>query len=86
MNNLNDVLMNLSCLGSMYVDVVFGESDKKEAQELIKNLREALRENLDQLSWIDGQTRDQAKNKLEKIKEKIAYPDLIRNRTELIQR
>ena len=72
--------------GSMYVDAVFGETDKNQAKQLIKNLRNIFRENLDELSWIDGPTRQHAIEKLEKIEEKIAYPDFIRNRTELIQR
>jgi len=70
----------------LYIKAVFGETDRLKANELIKNIREIFEENLDKLSWIDDQSKNEAKKKLEKICEKIGYPDLIKNQTKLNER
>ncbi len=70
----------------MYIKAAFGETDRLKANELIKNIREIFEENLDKLSWIDEQSKNEAKKKLEKIYEKIGYPDLIKNQTKLNER
>ncbi len=70
----------------MYIKAAFGETDRLKANELIKNIREIFEENLDKLSWIDDQSKNEAKKKLEKIYEKIGYPDLIKNQTKLNER
>ena len=73
----------MDLLGALFVQAVFGESDRTEATELISNLRGVFRENLDQLSWIDSSSKSEAEKKLEKINQKIGYPDYIRNITQL---
>jgi predicted metalloendopeptidase len=70
----------------LYIKAAFGETDRLKANELIKNIREIFEENLDKLSWIDDQSKNEAKKKLEKIYEKIGYPDLIKNQTKLNER
>jgi predicted metalloendopeptidase len=70
----------------LYVDAVFGETDRMKANELIKNIREMFGENLNTLKWIDDQSKGEAKKKLDKIKEKIGYPDFIKNETKLNER
>jgi len=70
----------------LYIKAAFGETDRLKANELIKNIREIFEENLDKLSWIDEQSKTEAKKKLEKINEKIGYPDLIKNQTKLNER
>jgi predicted metalloendopeptidase len=70
----------------LYIKAAFGETDRLKANELIKNIREIFEENLDKLSWIDEQSKNEAKKKLEKIYEKIGYPDLIKNQTKLNER
>ncbi|CAF1168465.1 unnamed protein product [Adineta steineri] len=73
-------------LGVLYINTVFGETDRKEANNLIKNIREIFDENLDKLQWIDESSKNEAKIKLKKIYEKIGYPDFIRNQTILNER
>ena len=73
-------------LGALYVRAVFGEHDRAEANEVIRTIRQSFGENLDTLSWVDPPTKGEAKKKLEKIYEKVGYPDFIRNSAELNQR
>jgi predicted metalloendopeptidase len=40
-------------------------------------------ENLDKLQWIDENSKIEARKKLEKIHQKIGYPDFIKNPTKL---
>ena len=78
-----DLHCSMDILGALYVKAVFGESDRQEANALIRDLRVTFRENLDQLSWIDQSSKTEAEKKLGKINEKIGYPDYIRNATQL---
>jgi predicted metalloendopeptidase len=43
-------------------------------------------ENLNKLEWIDEQSKNEAKNKLKKITEKVGYPDFTNNKTKLNER
>ncbi len=43
-------------------------------------------ENLNELQWIDEQSKIEGRKKLEKIYEKIGYPDFIKNQTKLNER
>ena len=70
----------------MYVNTAFGERDRLKANELIKNIREIFGENLNKLQWIDEQSKNEARKKLDKIYEKIGYPDFIKNDTKLNER
>ncbi|CAF3355230.1 unnamed protein product [Rotaria socialis] len=73
-------------LGALYIKAVFGEEDRKKANELIKNIRQTFDENLNQLQWIDEQSRIEAKRKISKITEKVGYPDFLDNKTKLNER
>ena len=72
--------------GSLYVKAVFGETDRQQANELIRNIRQMFEENLHQLEWIDDASRTEAKKKLMKITEKVGFPDFINNKTKLNER
>lgn len=62
-------------LGQEYVKVAFDENAKKEALELVENLRSALSERIDKLAWMGDSTKMKAKEKLNKMMVKIGYPD-----------
>ncbi|MCX7743763.1 MAG: M13 family metallopeptidase [Flavobacteriales bacterium] len=62
-------------LGQEYVKVAFDENAKKEALELVENLRSALSERIDKLTWMGDSTKMKAKEKLNKMIVKIGYPD-----------
>ncbi|CAF4685126.1 unnamed protein product [Rotaria sp. Silwood1] len=70
-------------LGSLYTRTIFDETDRLKANELVKNIRISFEENLNNLQWIDQQSKNDAKKKLEKINQKIGYPDFIKDQTKL---
>ncbi|CAF1138593.1 unnamed protein product [Rotaria sordida] len=73
-------------LGALYSRAVFDETDRLKANELVKNIRISFEENLNNLQWIDEQSKIEAKKKLEKMNEKIGYPEFIKNQTKLNER
>ncbi|HYJ46265.1 MAG TPA: M13 family metallopeptidase [Pyrinomonadaceae bacterium] len=70
-------------LGQLYVARAFGPQAKAKAQELIMNLKAALRDRLKVLDWISEATRQQALKKLDAIAVKVGYPDKWRDYSSL---
>ncbi|HEX8144468.1 MAG TPA: M13 family metallopeptidase [Pyrinomonadaceae bacterium] len=62
-------------LGQLYVERNFSPQAKAKAQEMIMNLKAALRDRLKVLDWISEGTRQQALKKLDAIGVKVGYPD-----------
>jgi predicted metalloendopeptidase len=62
-------------LGQLYIDRTFTPRAKARAQEMVKNLVAALREDLTTLSWMSDPTRQRAIAKLDAFVRKIGYPD-----------
>jgi putative endopeptidase len=62
-------------LGQLYIQKTFTPEAKSRAQEMVKNLIAALRDDLTTLSWMSDQTRQRAIAKLEAFVRKIGYPD-----------
>jgi putative endopeptidase len=62
-------------LGQLYVKVAFPPESKARMQELVGNLRAALRERLDKLTWMTPETKQKALAKWERFTSKIGYPD-----------
>ncbi len=60
---------------SMYVRRFFKPEAKSQMKEMTGLLREAFREKLEEAAWMDPETREAAKGKLEDMLESIAYPD-----------
>ncbi|CAF1567199.1 unnamed protein product [Adineta steineri] len=73
-------------LGALYIKAVFGEKDRQQANDLIANIRQMFDENLNRIQWIDDPSKNEAKQKLKKIAEKVGYPDFINNKTKLNER
>jgi putative endopeptidase len=66
-------------LGQLYVQKTFTPEAKAHAQTMVKNLIDALREDLQTLSWMSPTTRARATAKLDAYMRKIGYPDKWRN-------
>jgi putative endopeptidase len=66
-------------LGQAYVDRRFPAAAKQRANEMVVNLRAALKETLTTLPWMAEQTRKNALAKLEAFHQKIGYPDTWRD-------
>src|SRR5262245_24932951 len=62
-------------LGQIYVARHFPPDTKAKMDELVANLREALRERLAKSAWMDDATRAEALKKLESFEPRVGYPD-----------
>ncbi|KTC83891.1 M13 family metallopeptidase [Legionella cincinnatiensis] len=61
-------------IGKMYVDHYFSPEDKKQALDILKNIRTVLREDINTLSWMTPATRKAALKKLDLMEERVGYP------------
>lgn len=71
-------IMNLylgNPIAHLYVDRYFSASDKKKAEEIIRNIREVMRERVLNLSWMGQDTKDIALLKMDYLKEQAGYPE-----------
>jgi putative endopeptidase len=62
-------------LGRLYAEKAFPPAARKRAEELVEQIRGALREDLATLAWMDEPTRAAARRKLDAVVLKIGYPD-----------
>ena len=62
-------------LGQMYVKVAFSPDAKTRMEELVGNLRTALKARIEKLSWMSDDTKAKAIAKWETFTPKIGYPD-----------
>ncbi len=62
-------------LGEMYVQKYFPPGAKQRANELVANLRAALRDQIESADWLTPETKKSALGKLEAFVAKIGYPD-----------
>jgi predicted metalloendopeptidase len=66
-------------IGRLYVARYFPPQHKARMQELVRNLLEAYRRDIETLDWMSPETRVGAREKLAKIVTKIGYPDTWRD-------
>ncbi len=71
-NTENSALGN--ALGKMYVEKYFSLEDKKQVENILKNIRSVFKEDLKTLSWMSPENRKKALKKLHLMKERIGYP------------
>lgn len=64
-------------LGSAFVRRVFQGNSKGRAEEMIDSIRNAFKDNLINLNWMDDRTRMLAKEKADHINQMIGFPDFI---------
>ncbi len=70
-------------LGRLYAARTFTPQAKARALSLVQNLKAALRDDLQTLSWMSAVTRQKAVEKLDKMAIKIGYPDRWRDYSKL---
>ncbi|XP_058680599.1 kell blood group glycoprotein isoform X3 [Ammospiza caudacuta] len=61
-------------LGKMIVQEIFPEQTKKFAEQMFSVIQDALCDRLDQVEWMDEQTRQNAKALVSKLHVEIGYP------------
>jgi len=71
-------------IGKRYVEQTFPASSKVKVQEILTNIRAALKNDLKTLSWMTPETRKAAIQKLNRMEERIGYPDQWRNYASLM--
>ena len=62
-------------LGREFVERNFPPQVRDEARRMSLQIQQAMGERIDQLGWMSPATREQAKLKLSKMRDKIGYPD-----------
>ena len=62
-------------LGQKYVEKYFPPEAKARMQEMVKNLRLAMKETIEGLEWMSAETRKRALEKLSTFNPKVGYPD-----------
>ena len=70
-------------MGQLYVKENFPPEAKKSAEELVANLRVALKARIEKLDWMSAATKAKALEKLSTFRPKIGYPDKWRDWTGL---
>ncbi|XP_023678299.1 endothelin-converting enzyme 2b isoform X1 [Paramormyrops kingsleyae] len=70
-------------LGALFVKATFDKHSKQIAEGMINEIRTAFKDALDELSWMDSQTRQAAKDKADAIYDMIGFPDFILENKEL---
>ena len=70
-------------MGQRYVEVAFPASSKARMQELVNNLRTALKARIENLAWMSDATKKKALDKWAAFNTKIGYPDKWRDWTGL---
>ncbi|XP_038075528.1 membrane metallo-endopeptidase-like 1 [Patiria miniata] len=63
--------------GALFIQKHFDKDNKAAAQEMLEDIRETLLETLDEVSWMDVETRAHAKRKASKMMESLAYDDML---------
>ena len=59
----------------MYVREYFEEDARQSANDMVKDIRSVFTEIIDELAWMDDETRVRAKEKAASMTTHIAYPD-----------
>ena len=68
-------------IGQKFVKQTFNDMTRQKVEEMVKNIKKSFTERLQDVSWMDVQTRSLAKEKAEAIKDWIGYPDELFNDT-----
>uniref|UniRef100_A0A7N8WM29 Neprilysin n=1 Tax=Mastacembelus armatus TaxID=205130 RepID=A0A7N8WM29_9TELE len=66
-----------SAMGRLYVEEAFSEKSKETMLEMIKEIQDVFISTLDELPWMDAETKKAAEEKALAILKLIGYPDYI---------
>ena len=71
-------------LGQVYVARYFPPAEKQQALEMTLAIEQAMGKDIDSLDWMSPATKQQAKEKLKTVMNKIGYPDKWRDYSKLV--
>lgn len=81
---LNVIDYSLSiAVGALYVRKYFRQDSKAAALEMVNGIRKEFELLLNEVDWMDEETRQSALNKLHGMSTHIGYPDEIMNDTKI---
>ncbi|XP_044278376.1 endothelin-converting enzyme-like 1 isoform X2 [Varanus komodoensis] len=66
-------------LGALFVEEHFSPSSRAKVQQLVENIKHILDRRLEELDWMDEETRRAARAKLQHMMVMIGYPDFLLN-------
>lgn len=70
-------------VGKKYVEMYFNAEEREKARKISHSIRETLRERIVNLTWMSDSTKQAAIEKLDAIEEKIGYPNVWLNYSNL---
>lgn len=70
-------------IGKLYVAKYFPDENKAYMKELVGNLKNALKEHIENLTWMSAETKEKAVDKLKNLTVKIGYPDKWKDYSEI---
>lgn len=62
-------------IAHLYVNQYFSSDDREKVEDIIKNMREVMRERVANLTWMSPETKKTALLKMDNLKEQAGYPD-----------
>ena len=71
-------------LGKLYVDRTFGAEGKERTLKMVRGIESAMRQGVDQLTWMSDATKKKAYEKLDAIVNNIGYPDTWRDYSSVV--
>ncbi|KAK3536750.1 hypothetical protein QTP86_022991 [Hemibagrus guttatus] len=66
-----------NAVGALYVRETFAGESKRMVGELIRKIQDSYVETLEELNWMDDESKEKAREKAMAISEQIGYPDYI---------
>jgi predicted metalloendopeptidase len=72
-----------NAVGSLYVKKYFDEDSRKTAIDMVNRIKIQFEIILDDVKWMDGKTKEKAKNKAERMVAHIGYPPELLNMKKL---
>eukprot|EP00091_Calanus_sinicus_P006234 TRINITY_DN16842_c0_g1_i1.p1 TRINITY_DN16842_c0_g1~~TRINITY_DN16842_c0_g1_i1.p1 ORF type:complete len:142 (-),score=42.59 TRINITY_DN16842_c0_g1_i1:92-517(-) len=72
-----------NAVGSLYVSKYFQEESKSTAVEMVSEIRKQFELILDEVEWMDEETREKAKEKARAMSSHIGYPPELLDMTKL---
>nr|XP_034989118.1 endothelin-converting enzyme-like 1 isoform X1 [Zootoca vivipara] len=66
-------------LGALFVEEHFSSASKAKVQQLVEDIKHILDRRLEELDWMDEETRRAARAKLQHMMVMIGYPDFLLN-------
>jgi len=61
-------------MSKLYVDTFFPDANRDAAKAMLQEIRETFKDDLKEVSWMDDETREVAKSKLDQMVFEVAYP------------